>query len=180
MAGILVLQVKQHCCLLFQGVQFQLLLGLQLILMFLGTRPGHASKLPSHARNLMQICLARDISCKVGNETSSYPLKILCLKVKRIASMLSHIVWNCHLPLWCIQFFMLPCSSLSCLMAHISLRLRHCLRMIIMSSTVERILDHKDRHYRNKLQREYIGKWEGFGPEHNTWEPEAHCTNCQD
>ena len=44
--------------------------------------------------------------------------------------------------------------------------------------TVERVLDHRDRPFRNKSRREFLIKWEGYGPEHNTWEPETNCHNC--
>lgn len=41
---------------------------------------------------------------------------------------------------------------------------------------VESILSH--RFVRNKT--EFLVKWLGYGPEHNTWEPEANCANCPD
>jgi hypothetical protein len=45
---------------------------------------------------------------------------------------------------------------------------------------VERILLHRDRHPVRgyKMKREFLIKWLGYGPEHNTWEPEANMTNC--
>ena len=46
--------------------------------------------------------------------------------------------------------------------------------------TVERILDHRDRPFRGKTRREYLVKWLGYGPEHNTFEPESSCANCTD
>jgi hypothetical protein len=40
---------------------------------------------------------------------------------------------------------------------------------------VESILSH--RFLRNN-KTEFLVKWIGYGPEHNTWEPEANCANC--
>ena len=46
---------------------------------------------------------------------------------------------------------------------------------------VDRILDHKDKPARSKGKtREYLVKWLGYEPEHNTWEPEANLLNCHD
>lgn len=42
---------------------------------------------------------------------------------------------------------------------------------------VESILSH--RFLRNN-KTEFLVKWLGYGPEHNTWEPEANCANCPD
>jgi hypothetical protein len=39
---------------------------------------------------------------------------------------------------------------------------------------VERILDHRSRH-RNKT--EFLVRWSGYGPEHDTWEPEEGLVN---
>lgn len=47
--------------------------------------------------------------------------------------------------------------------------------------TVEDILSHRDRKLdgsRSRTVREYLVKWEGFGPEHNSWEPAT--TLCED
>jgi hypothetical protein len=42
---------------------------------------------------------------------------------------------------------------------------------------VESILSH--RFLRNN-KTEFLVKWLGYGPEHNTWEPEANCAHCPD
>jgi hypothetical protein len=42
---------------------------------------------------------------------------------------------------------------------------------------VESILSH--RFLRNN-KTEFLVKWLGYGPEHNTWETEANCANCPD
>jgi RNase H-like domain found in reverse transcriptase/Reverse transcriptase (RNA-dependent DNA polymerase)/Integrase zinc binding domain/Chromo (CHRromatin Organisation MOdifier) domain/Retroviral aspartyl protease/Integrase core domain len=44
---------------------------------------------------------------------------------------------------------------------------------------VERILTHRERKYGKTLRKEYLIKWLGYGPEHNTWEPERnlHCAD---
>ncbi|KAG1672300.1 hypothetical protein FOA52_004315 [Chlamydomonas sp. UWO 241] len=39
--------------------------------------------------------------------------------------------------------------------------------------SVEAILDHQDVGSGKALQREYLVAWTGFGPEHNSWEPEV-------
>jgi len=44
---------------------------------------------------------------------------------------------------------------------------------------VDRILDHGDRPLRKGHQRQYLVKWLGYGPEHNTWEPEQNLQNCK-
>ena len=45
---------------------------------------------------------------------------------------------------------------------------------------VERILLHRDKHpvHKYKVKREFLIKWLGYGPEHNTWEPQANLSNC--
>jgi hypothetical protein len=47
---------------------------------------------------------------------------------------------------------------------------------------VERILIHRDKHPVGgwKIKREFLIKWLGYGPEHNTWEPEANLENCSE
>lgn len=44
----------------------------------------------------------------------------------------------------------------------------------------ESILLHRDKHpvHGWKIRREFLVKWLSYGPEHNTWEPEANLTNC--
>lgn len=44
---------------------------------------------------------------------------------------------------------------------------------------VDRILDRRDRPLRKGQQRQYLVKWLGYGPEHNTWEPEQNLQNCK-
>ena len=44
---------------------------------------------------------------------------------------------------------------------------------------VDRILDHRDKSVNSRrTSREYLVKWFGYGPEHNTWEPESSLVNC--
>jgi hypothetical protein len=46
---------------------------------------------------------------------------------------------------------------------------------------VEVLLDHRDRRFgKGKPRREYLIKWEGYGHEHNTWEPRSHLLTCDD
>ncbi len=41
---------------------------------------------------------------------------------------------------------------------------------------VERILDHRQEGRRSKS---YLVRWTGYGPEHDTWEPETALQNCR-
>ena len=44
---------------------------------------------------------------------------------------------------------------------------------------VERVLD--DRNVGGKSsKKEFLIKWQGYGPEHNTWEPEKNLKNCKE
>ena len=52
---------------------------------------------------------------------------------------------------------------------------------------VERVLDHSDRvqpgsrpgrKSKGRVLRDFLVKWRGYGPEHNTWEPESNLGNC--
>ena len=45
---------------------------------------------------------------------------------------------------------------------------------------VEAILGHRDRKRGRKIIREYLLKWQGYGPEFNTYEPETNLKNCPD
>ena len=49
-----------------------------------------------------------------------------------------------------------------------------------MEYEVESILSHRDRRRGRNTVREFLVKWTGYGPEHNTWEPETQLTNCPD
>ena len=41
---------------------------------------------------------------------------------------------------------------------------------------VEQILDHRQE---DKKSKSYLVRWTGYGPEHDTWEPETALQNCQ-
>jgi Chromo (CHRromatin Organisation MOdifier) domain len=43
--------------------------------------------------------------------------------------------------------------------------------------TVERVLDHRDKRVGRKTVREFLVRWQGYGPEHNTWEPQSNMNN---
>ena len=45
---------------------------------------------------------------------------------------------------------------------------------------VERILMHRDRKHGQTSKREYLVKWQGYGPEHCTWEGEKNLANAQE
>jgi Chromo (CHRromatin Organisation MOdifier) domain len=45
---------------------------------------------------------------------------------------------------------------------------------------VEKVLLHRERRYGTKIRKEYLIKWEGCSPEHNSWEPEENTDNCQE
>jgi hypothetical protein len=45
---------------------------------------------------------------------------------------------------------------------------------------VERILIHRELKLKKGIKREFLIKWVGYGPEHCTWEPEAHLQNAQE
>ena len=49
----------------------------------------------------------------------------------------------------------------------------------ILSGEVEYEVDKIVRHRYNRMlgRTEYLVRWKGFGPEHNTFEPEAHLRN---
>jgi hypothetical protein len=45
---------------------------------------------------------------------------------------------------------------------------------------VEKILLHREKKKGRVVKKEYYIKWEGYGPEHCTWEPENHLINASD
>ena len=45
---------------------------------------------------------------------------------------------------------------------------------------VEKILDHRDRKQGNRVLTSYLVAWKGYGPEHNSFEPEKNLRNCQE
>ena len=46
---------------------------------------------------------------------------------------------------------------------------------------VDRILDHRHCKLRRKgNKREFLVRWLGYGPEHNSWEPEENLQGCRE
>ena len=46
---------------------------------------------------------------------------------------------------------------------------------------VERLLDHRHvKRGRTRTRNQFLVKWLGYGPEHNTWEPESNLTHCEE
>ncbi|WWC71311.1 uncharacterized protein I206_105265 [Kwoniella pini CBS 10737] len=45
---------------------------------------------------------------------------------------------------------------------------------------VEAIVDHKQKKGNQAGKYEYLVSWKGYGPEHNTWEPEEHVAHASD
>jgi hypothetical protein len=45
---------------------------------------------------------------------------------------------------------------------------------------VEQILSHRDVGRGKRTKRQYLVKWEGYGDEHNSWEPLGYLTNFED
>ena len=43
---------------------------------------------------------------------------------------------------------------------------------------VQEILSHRYRKAGKKKYLQYLVNWKGYGPEHNTWEPDANCHHC--
>lgn len=45
---------------------------------------------------------------------------------------------------------------------------------------VERILDDRVSRHGRRPTRQFLVRWSGYGPEHDTWEPEENLANCKD
>lgn len=45
---------------------------------------------------------------------------------------------------------------------------------------VESILDHRLVGNGKRRKSQFLVRWKGYGPEHNSWEPEAHLTRCKE
>ncbi|OCF75710.1 hypothetical protein I204_03002 [Kwoniella mangroviensis CBS 8886] len=45
---------------------------------------------------------------------------------------------------------------------------------------VEAIVDHRQKKGKQAGKYEYLVSWKGYGPEHNTWEPEEHVSHASD
>ena len=45
---------------------------------------------------------------------------------------------------------------------------------------IDRILDHRDKRLQKGYTREFLVKCTGYGPEHNTWEPENNMQHCKE
>jgi len=46
--------------------------------------------------------------------------------------------------------------------------------------TVDRVLDHRDKRQGRRSVREYLIRWAGYGPEHNTWEPQSNMAGAKE